>query len=85
MRKLLLLAFVCLLVFAVADAQRRNRQRGRGKKGPNCHLKEIDKCMEKMEALGKRPQASDIITTDAGIDELCTYVLPLTVFAGPSY
>lgn len=79
MRNVLLLAFLCLVVFAVADAQRRSRTRGRGKKGPNCHLKELDKCMEKMEALGKRPQASDIITSDAGLDELCTYVLPVRV------
>lgn len=72
MRKLLIFAFLCVVLFSFADAQRRNRNRGRGKKGPNCHLKELDKCMEKMEALGKRPQASDIITTDAGITELCT-------------
>jgi len=73
MRKLLFFAFLCLLIFSVVDAQQRRRNRNR-KKGTNCHLKEIDKCMEKMEAMGKRPQASDIITTDAGIDELCKTV-----------
>jgi len=74
MRKLLIFALLLVVFLSAADAQRRNRQRGRGKKGPNCHLKELDKCMEKMEALGKRPQASDIITTDAGLDELCSTV-----------
>jgi hypothetical protein len=72
MRKYIILAVVCLLLVVESDAQRRrNRTRNRNKKGPNCHLKEIDKCMEKMEALGKRPQASNIITTAEGIDELC--------------
>lgn len=71
---LVLFAAVGLLAVSV-DAQRRNRNRGRGqggrRRGPNCHLKEIDKCLEKMEAIGKRPQASNIITTAEGIDELC--------------
>jgi hypothetical protein len=73
MRKYIILAVVCfLLVVGSSDAQRRrNRTRNRNKKGPNCHLKEIDKCMEKMEALGKRPQASNIITTEEGLNELC--------------
>jgi len=57
------------------DAQRtRNRQRGRGsnrRKGQNCHLKAIDECLNKLEALGKRPQASSIVTTSEGLDELC--------------
>lgn len=57
----------------MVDAQnrRRNNGRRRNRKGPNCHLKEIDKCMEKMEQLGKRPEASNIITTSEGIEELC--------------
>ena len=77
MRKILIIAAIVLIALAMtADAQRRrNRNRNRGnKKTPNCHLKEIDKCMEKMEAIGKRPQASNIITTKAGVDELCSYV-----------
>jgi len=76
---ILLLAIVGLVVCVTfSEAQnggggrRRNRGRGRGRKGPNCHMKEIDKCLEKMEALGKRQGASDIITTAAGLDELCT-------------
>lgn len=72
---LVCLALLGLLVISTVDAQaRRNRQRGRGgnrRRGPNCHLKEVDKCMEKMEAIGKRDEASNIITTVEGIDELC--------------
>ena len=76
MRTVLIVTAIVLVALAIsADAQsrRRNRNRNRGnKKTPNCHLKEIDKCMEKMEAIGKRPQASNIITTKAGVDELCS-------------
>lgn len=68
---ILFLLFALILV-SVDGQRRRNRGRGRGRKGPNCHMKEIDKCMEKMEALGKRPQASNIMTTAEGITELCT-------------
>ena len=76
---LALLAVLGLLALAIgADAQRnqnRGRNRGRGnnrRRGPNCHLKEIDKCLEKMEEIGKRPTASNIITTAEGIEELCS-------------
>lgn len=70
-------AIVLAALAITVDAQnrgRRNRNRTRGgnKKTPNCHLKEIDKCLEKMEAIGKRPQASNIITTKEGVDELCS-------------
>jgi len=81
MKKVIIVLVVCCLLFVLADAQtrRRNRNRGRGnKKGPNCHLKEIDKCMEKLDAISKRPQASNIITTEEGINELCSTVTGTT-------
>ncbi|KAI1293778.1 hypothetical protein HDE_06525 [Halotydeus destructor] len=77
------IVLVTLAILAVtADAQNggrrrqggnRNRPRGRGR-GPNCHLKEIDKCVELLEAISKRPQASNILATEAGVVELCDTV-----------
>jgi hypothetical protein len=71
-------AFIGFLVLSVEAQTRRNRNRGRGgnrrRGGPNCHLKEVDKCLEKMEEIGKRDDASNIISTRAGIDELCETV-----------
>ena len=75
MNKIFLSLVIVLVALAiVSDAQSRRRNNGgrrRNRKGPNCHLKEIDKCMEKMEQLGKRPEASNIITTAEGVEELC--------------
>jgi len=82
MRKYVIIGIVCFLVVLGSvdvDAQRRrNRTRNRKKSGPNCHLKEIDKCLEKMEALGKRPHASNIIATEEGLNELCSTVTGTT-------
>jgi len=68
-----------LLVLSAEAQTRRNRNRGgrpgnRRRGGPNCHLKEVDKCLEKMEAIGKREDASNIISTKEGINELCETV-----------
>jgi len=62
----------------VVDAQRsnnaqrrRNRLKNRGK-GQNCHLKQIDDCLDKMKKLTNTTEPSNIIATKEGIDEICS-------------
>jgi hypothetical protein len=68
---LVVLVALALLALSV-DAQRnRQRGRGRGRNRQNCHLKAVDECLKKLEDMGKKADASDIITTPAGLDNLC--------------
>lgn len=71
MKFLLLVAAFLLFSSSSTDAARRKRPPSRG---PNCHLSEIDQCMDDIEALGKKPHASEIITNDAGLTTLCNTV-----------
>jgi hypothetical protein len=62
------------LLFLLADVcraqRRRNRNRNKGK-GSNCHLKDVDKCLEPLSALGKQDNPTAIIATSDGVDRLC--------------
>lgn len=51
--------------------QRSNSPRNRQKGKDQCHGKEIDKCYEQLQALGKAERPSEIIKTKEGLDKLC--------------
>lgn len=70
----ILLILVLVTLSIVCDGQRAPRRRKR----PNCHMKQIDRCMEKMEQLGSKPDASNIMTTEEGIEELCSTTIGVT-------
>ncbi len=65
---------ILLIVVCVVDAQRRrNRNKNRNKGGPSCHLKDAEKCLDSLSALGKNKNPTAIIATSAGLDKLCRY------------
>jgi len=57
-----------IVIIGVADAVRRPRI----PTPKACHFRKMDKCLEKIESLGKRPQASAVITSEKGLDEICS-------------
>jgi len=66
---ILSLAFLVLLI-GPSVAQRNARRRNRGKKD-QCHLREAEACMNKMQALGKGKDPTAIIATKEGLDKIC--------------
>jgi len=64
-----------LIVDSVEAQQRGSRRRGGGRRRDRnreqCHGKEIDKCLEKMQQLTKGPNPSRIIKTDEGVKKIC--------------
>lgn len=74
MRVIIVLVFLSLIVSTLADGQRnsRGRARGRGRKQKgNCHLKEIDTCIGKLDKYSNR-NSSNLLTSSRGLDEICT-------------
>jgi len=69
----IILSLVLLgLLVGQIDAQRKKnrRNRNRGRKD-QCHLREMEACINKMQALGKGPDPTSIIATNAGINKIC--------------
>ena len=74
-----LFVLTVLLILATIDSVqgRKSSRGGSGKKSKSrhdfqtCHLKEIDSCLDKIQALAQAPNPSSIITTSAGLDKLC--------------
>lgn len=66
---LLCVALVVVLI-GQSDAQRKNRRRNR-KKSDQCHLKEVEACINKIQSLGKGKDPTSIIATSKGLDKLC--------------
>ena len=81
MRNLLLLLFVLLALFAcltdsqTAKPRTRTKSRNRkNKKAGNCHLKAIDVCLDKVEAVTNNRSSAVLLKTAEGISKLCKYV-----------
>jgi len=64
-----------VLLIGQSCAQRKNnrRNRNRGRKD-QCHLREMETCINKMQQLGKGPDPTSIIATSDGINRICKYV-----------
>jgi len=79
MKNLIIFSLVFLAIFAcLADAQtanpkRRTKQRNRKNKSKsgNCHLKAIDVCLDKVEAVTNNRSSAALIKTPEGISKLC--------------
>jgi len=77
MKYTVILALLLVLLVCTVESQRtrtrnRNRNRNRNRKGDQCHMKEIDTCLDKVQALSKGKDPTAIITTNEGIDKLCS-------------
>jgi len=62
-----------VLLIGLSDAQRKNnrrRNRNRGRKD-QCHLKEMELCINKMQQLGKGPDPTSLIATGGGLNKIC--------------
>ena len=63
-----------LVILDPVCGQKKARQRSRGKKAKtgSCHLKEIDACLSKLDKYTNNRNSSNLLTTERGIDEICT-------------
>ena len=60
------------LLIGQSEAQRNKRRRNR-KKSDQCHLREVETCINKMQQLGKGKDPTSIIATSKGLDKICRY------------
>jgi hypothetical protein len=70
--KIILSLALMVLLIGQSYAQRKNnrRNRNRGRKD-QCHLREMEACINKMQQLGKGPDPTSIIATSAGLNRIC--------------
>jgi len=64
---------VLLIGQAVAQKPKNNRRRNRNKKD-QCHLREAEACMNKMQSLGKGKDPTALIATSQGLDKICNTI-----------
>jgi len=69
--KVILSVTIVVLLIGQAVAQRQNRRRNRGRKRDQCHLREMEACLNKMQDLGKGPDPTSIIATNEGLNRVC--------------
>ncbi|KAH9415226.1 hypothetical protein DERP_006318 [Dermatophagoides pteronyssinus] len=68
-RGIIFLLIIGSILISQIDAQRKKGSK-KGKKDP-CHLKEIDVCIGKVQALGKRKEPSALIASNEGLNTIC--------------
>ncbi|XP_054165747.1 uncharacterized protein LOC128963268 [Oppia nitens] len=75
-----LVVLVALLV-GQSEAQNKNqrRNRNRNKKTDQCHLKEMETCLNKMQSLGKGKDPTSLIATAEGLDKICNTIREDTI------
>lgn len=67
-RAFVVLVLVATILISGIDAQRKKAKKG--KKDP-CHLKEVEVCIGKVQALGKRKDPSVLISNSDGLNTIC--------------
>lgn len=63
-----------IMCICYCESQRlraKSRSRGRNRGDNQCHLKEVDSCLDKVQALTKSPNPTILITTSEGLDKIC--------------
>ncbi|XP_053210823.1 uncharacterized protein LOC128394514 [Panonychus citri] len=68
---ILIFATQLIIINPVNCDGKKNKFRGNRPKG-NCHLKEIHECIEKIDHYSNDPEAYKLITSDSGIDQICS-------------
>ena len=69
---LIVITFYLTLISAASDKKKAtNKFRGRRPKA-NCHLKELQDCVEKVDRYSNDSQSYKLITSSRGIDEICS-------------
>jgi hypothetical protein len=70
--KIILSLTLMVVLIGETYGQRRNnrRNRNRGRKD-QCHLREMEACINKMQQLGKGPDPTSIIATSDGLNRIC--------------
>jgi len=61
--KSLIVILICVLIIVSTEAAR--------KKKKNCHLKEVDKCFDKIEKETNNEKSAALIKTSEGLDKIC--------------
>ncbi len=65
-----------VLLIGPTYGQRNNRRKGKpGGRKDQCHLKEMEECINKMQELGKGPDPTKIIASNDGLNKICKYVI----------
>jgi len=81
---ILCLTFTVLLI-GQSEAQRRNQRRRNRNKKDQCHLREMESCMNKMQTLGKGKDPTSIIATKEGLDRICKTIREETIKCVKAY
>lgn len=73
-RALILLVIVgTILINGIDGADKKKSSSKKGKKDP-CHLKEVEVCLNKVQALGKRKDPTSLIANNEGLNTICKTV-----------
>ncbi|XP_054166048.1 uncharacterized protein LOC128963558 [Oppia nitens] len=71
MRTKLFFLLLLSVAFLTSGQRRRPGRNRKSGKQPNCHLKDIEKCLEPLSSLSKSDDPTAILTSSAGLDRLC--------------
>jgi len=81
--KIILGLTLVVLLIGQSDAQNK-RRRNRNKKD-QCHLREAENCLNKMQALGKGKDPTSLIATSQGLDKICNTIRDETLKCVKAY
>lgn len=83
--KFVLCVALVVVLIGQLDAQRNNKRRRNRKKSDQCHLREVETCINKIQSLGKGKDPTSIIATSKGLDKLCSTIKDDTVKCAKTY
>jgi hypothetical protein len=69
--KIILSVTLVVLLIGQSVAQKKNSRRRNRNKKDQCHLREAENCMNKMQSLGKGKDPTALIATSDGLDKIC--------------
>ena len=84
--KLTIILSLLLVVVLIGQSEgQRNKRRRNRKKSDQCHLREMESCINKVQSLGKGKDPTSIIATSKGLDKICKTIKDDTVKCAKGY
>lgn len=83
--KIIISLVLVVLLIGQSEAQRKNNRRRNRKKSDQCHLREVESCINKMQALSKGKDPTSIIATSKGLDKICSTIKDDTIKCAKNY
>jgi hypothetical protein len=72
--KIILSVILVVVLIGQLDGARPGGRRRNNKKKDQCHLREAENCISKMQELGKKKDPTAIIATKEGLDKICSTI-----------